>query len=187
MKTSRRRFLAATPAAWLAAHWPAILEAQEHARHAAASPVPTAFQYLDAASAREIEAAAEQILPAGESAGARDAGVVYFIDRALATFDRDARGLYRSGLVQLERRARKAAGRSARFSELAVEKQISILKEIEKTEFFETLLRHTLIGFFCSPEHGGNRGGAGWRAIGFQDEPWFEPPFGTYDRNPEAK
>src|SRR6516165_3834842 len=35
---------------------------------------------------------------------AREAGVIYFIDRALATFDRAKQGLYKKGLVDLQKR-----------------------------------------------------------------------------------
>jgi gluconate 2-dehydrogenase gamma chain len=183
VKTSRRRFLAASPVAWVAARWPEIVAAQEHARHAAASIEPPKFEYLDAASAREIEAAAEQILPAGATAGARQAGVVYFIDRALATFERAARPTYSRGLRTLARRA-AAMSQGKRFSELPEAQQIKVLEQIETSDFFQTLRYHTIVGFLANPQYRGNRAGAGWRAIGFEDEASFEPPFGYYDRNP---
>jgi gluconate 2-dehydrogenase gamma chain len=42
--------------------------------------------------------------------------------------------------------------------------------------FFETLLATTIEGFFCDPVHGGNRGMAGWRLIGFPGAHanWYE-------------
>jgi hypothetical protein len=36
---------------------------------------------------------------------------------------------------------------------------------------------------FSLPEYGGNRNGAGWTLIGFEDAHIFHPPFGHYDRD----
>jgi hypothetical protein len=36
---------------------------------------------------------------------------------------------------------------------------------------------------FSMPAYGGNRNGAGWRLLGFQDMHVFQPPFGYYDRD----
>ena len=65
------------------AAWAEIAAAQTHAHEAVKSGAPPQFQTLDAATAGEIEALTSQIIPSGESPGAREAGVVYFIDRAL--------------------------------------------------------------------------------------------------------
>ncbi len=70
------------------------------------------------------------------------------------------RALYRDGLAA-------AHGKSA--------------AEIEHTEFFETLRRHTIMGFLASPAWGGNRDKSGWKLIGFDDAGVFQPPFGYYD------
>jgi gluconate 2-dehydrogenase gamma chain len=183
--SSRRQFLVGSGtgfgAAWLAAHWSEIAAAHQHARAAAAAGTPEALQSFTPDEAREIEAVAAQILPADETPGAREAGVLYFIDRALATFARDTRPVYKKGLRML--RGKSAALGAARFSDLPPERQIELLKSIEKTPFFETVHFHTIAGFFGSPEHGGNRDLIGWKLIQFEDEPSFEPPFGWYDAN----
>jgi len=183
---SRRAFLERSPAgltaAWLAAHRIELAAAHQHAAHAAQSPQSTELEYLTRAQAAEVEAVAAQIIPADDTPGAREAGVVYFIDRALATFFKKDRPTYAKGLADLERRARRQSPGVARFSELAADRQIAILKALEKTPFFETVRLHTLIGFFANPEHGGNRERVGWKLIGFEDEVSFEPPFGYYDR-----
>src|SRR5213078_3042535 len=79
---SRRQFFFRSSSrfgsAWLAAHWPKIAAAHEHARLAAAG-APPHFQFLRPAEAREIEAVAAQILPGGDTPGAREAGVIHFI------------------------------------------------------------------------------------------------------------
>lgn len=184
---SRRRFLSGSgsglSAAWLAAHWPEVLAAQEHAHRAAASDSPTPFQVLTSAQAAEVEAIAAQIIPTDSTPGAREAGVVYFIDRALATFDRDKRKLYSNGLNHLQAEAKKKFPKTMKFSTLTAQQQIEALKAVEKSEFFELVRFHTIAGFFANPEYGGNRNRAGWRVIGFDDAAAFEPPFGFYDRN----
>lgn len=164
--------------AWLAAAWPEILSASDHARHAAAS-APDTFEFFTPAQAAEVEAIAAQIIPTDQTPGAREAGAVHFIDRALATFDAGKRALYQSGLEDLRQRC---AAKAPSFSALASGDQIEILKAIEQTEFFEAVRLHTLIGFFANEEYGGNRNHAGWKLIGFEDEHSFEPPFGYYDR-----
>src|SRR5271170_5411795 len=77
---------------------PEILAAQEHAHQAVQSAQPPAFGYLDRKTAADIEALAGEIIPSGETPGEREAGVVYFIDRALGSFDQGRQGLYRTGL-----------------------------------------------------------------------------------------
>src|SRR5580658_7789928 len=81
---------------------PEILAAQEHAHQAVQSAEPPAFGYLDKKAAADIEALAGEIIPSGDTPGAREAGVIYFIDRALSTFDQGRQGLYRSGLEQAD-------------------------------------------------------------------------------------
>ena len=86
--SARREFLlqmgGLATAAWVQAQWPALLSAAQHAHQAAKTP--TGFTVLTAAQAREIEAITARIIPTDDMPGAKEAGVVYFIDRALATF-----------------------------------------------------------------------------------------------------
>lgn len=142
---------------------------------------PRKFRFFDPDTAREIEAMAAQIIPSGSTPGAREAGVIHFIDRALATFDRDQAAVYRAGVANLNllRMARYPGSRS--LGELSSEQQVEFLRGIEKSEFFEAVRLHTITGFLAHPRWGGNRGGAGWKLIGFEDRHVFEPPFGYYD------
>ena len=168
--------------AWLAANWPEILRAREHARHAAAANPPAGFEFLTPENAMEIEAIAAQIIPSDSTPGAREARVIYFIDRALATFDQDKRELCLKGLGELQRHCSEAFAPEKLFSKLAPDLQIELLKSIEKSEFFEAVRIHTIVGFFANAEYGGNKDQLGWKLIGFEDEFSFEPPFGYYDR-----
>jgi len=182
---SRRRWLAQSLAASpvgaaLAVSWPEIAAAQQHAHDAMRSGAPPAFSVLSADDAREIEAIASQIIPTDESPGAREAGVIYFIDRALATFDQDKRALYAKGLAEAEAK-RAEMFPSTSIAALAPEQQIQLLQAIEKTGFFAQVRTHCILGFFGNPSYGGNRDRVGWKLIGFEDRFQFTPPFGYYD------
>lgn len=183
--STRRRFLLQSMtglgSAWVTAHWPEILCAHDHAQHAAAADPPAGFEFFTPEQATEVEAMAAQIIPADESPGAREARVIYFIDRALATFDRDKQAIYASGLGLIQSRTRELFPHHARFSAASDVQQITILRAIEKSEFFETTRIHTIAGFFCDPGRGGNYGQTGWQLIGFDGAHANEAPFGHYD------
>lgn len=174
---SRRRWLAASPLA-------AVLAAQEHAHQAVRSTPPPPFSVLSAGEAKEIEAIAAQIIPTDETPGAREAGVIYFIDRALSTFDQDKRALYTEGLKDLEAKRATLFPGSQSYAALQPDQQVQLLQAIEKTDFFELIRTHTVLGFFGNPSYGGNRDQVGWKLIGFEDRFQFAPPFGYYDAEP---
>lgn len=184
---SRRRFLIGSASglgsAWLASRWPAILDAQEHAHRAAESEAPARFEFFSPEQAVEIEAMTAQIIPTDDTPGAREARSVYFIDRALTTFDRSKQTLYTEGLRDLETKTQELFQGATRFSGLTSAQQIQLLTAIEKTEFFEQVRQHTIMGFLANPEYGGNHDKIGWKLIGFEDKFVYEPPFGYYDRD----
>ena len=103
---ARRDFLqllgGTASAAWLAANWPALVSAAEHAHQAAKSGHPT-LEVFTAEQAREVEALAACIIPSDATGGAREAGVVYFIDRALKTFFSEALPVYQKGLEAVQK------------------------------------------------------------------------------------
>ncbi len=68
--------------AWLAANWPQVAAAAQHGHEMATAVAAdrSRFQLLTPAQARDVEAIAAQIIPSGSTPGAREAGVVYFID-----------------------------------------------------------------------------------------------------------
>src|ERR1700683_4625853 len=101
---SRRRWLAVSP---LGAGWAAALAAQEHAHEVMRSAEPRTLSVLSPTEAMEISAIASQIIPSDDSPGAREAGVIYFIDRALATFEADQRDAYRKGMDEIQQTRRK--------------------------------------------------------------------------------
>jgi gluconate 2-dehydrogenase gamma chain len=164
---SRRRFLQ-------------IVLAAQGAQLASAQGQP--FKSLSSSDAAEIEALTAQIIPSTDSPGAREAHVIYFIDQALATFDRHKRNVYGKGLVAVQKKRRELFPGSQSIAALNPDQQISLLGAIEKTQFFETLRTHTVMGFLANPEYGGNRNQTGWKHIGFESSHHFAPPFGYYDQ-----
>jgi gluconate 2-dehydrogenase gamma chain len=155
----------------------------QHAHEAARAGAAT--QSLQPAVAAEIEALAAVILPSQDGPGAREAGVIHFIDRALGSFDKHQAGLYREGLEAAQASRRKLFPRSSTIASLSEAQQIELVKSIESTPFFEALRTHTVLGFLGNASYGGNANGAGWAYIGFDDRMAFQPPFGYYDANAE--
>ncbi len=185
---SRRGFLlqasAGVGAAWLAATWPEVLAAQQHAHHMAhtvAAGAPAKLEYFSAAQAAEVEAITAVLIPTTDTPGAREAGVVYFIDRALRTFATDQQKPFADALETVGAKRKELFPASADFASLSAGQQIDVIKAIEKTPAFEILRFSTVVGFLSNPEDGGNRDRVGWKLIGFDGAPTHTPPFGYYD------
>jgi gluconate 2-dehydrogenase gamma chain len=187
---SRRSFLAGSAAglgsAWIASHWSGILAAQEHAQRVAASGQPGKLDFFSPEQGAEVESIAAQIIPSDETPGAREAGAVYFIDRALTTFDKERQAVYTQGLESLQSKTRELFPSASKFSGLSPAQQIQVLKAIETTPFFNQVRVHTITGFLANPEHGGNQNEIGWKLIGFEGKFRYEPPFGYYDRESKS-
>lgn len=163
--------------------WAEVAHAMDEARAAGQGGGGAKLSFLSAAEAADIEAVAAQIVPTDDSPGAREAGVVYFIDRALGTFYAQLAGDYRAQLAIFQEAYRKRHPDVGSFASLTSAQQVEYLKGIDETPFFTTTRLLTLLGMFALPEYGGNRDGVGWTLIGFEDRHVFGPPFGYYDRN----
>jgi gluconate 2-dehydrogenase gamma chain len=157
-----------------------VMLASRGAQLAAAQELP--FTSLSPSDAAEIEALTAEIIPSTGSPGAREARVIYFIDKALATFDKARRDLYRTGLAGVQEKRSQLFPGSQSIAALTRDQQIALLREIENTPFFEILRRHTVMGFLANPEYGGNRDQVGWKHIGFRNSHHFAAPFGYYDK-----
>ena len=139
------------------------------------------LRFFDESEALIVAAAASRIFPSDDSGpGAREAGVVIYIDRQLAgPYGRDRyrytqgpfeeaapelgyqgkatpREIYREGLKNLKG-----------FEHLQPDHQDAALSQIESTLFFSLLRQHTIEGMFSDPIHGGNIDMIGWQLIGF--------------------
>lgn len=144
--------------------------------------VPTeALLFFNSADARTIDAFAAQIIPSEEgSPGAREAGVVYYIDRALAGFMRDLQPLYRRGLQVLSDLANGGFG--AEFAALRGDQQRALVEALDARagadpddfggQFYRIVREHTVQGFFGDPAYGGNRDVVGWKLVGFPGAQW---------------
>jgi Gluconate 2-dehydrogenase subunit 3 len=159
------------------------MAAAEHAAHARQADTPPQLEVLSADQAAEVDAVASRIIPGDDSPGAHEAGVIYFIDRALSTFSSDTRDEYQQGLPLFEAKTREMFPTLERFSQATPEQQDTVLKALEGQPIFELIRTHTVMGLLADPERGGNRDELGWKLIGFDSSPAFAPPFGYYDRD----
>jgi gluconate 2-dehydrogenase gamma chain len=205
----RRSFLsrgfAALGATWTAAQWPAMVSAADHAHKAASSAEPEKFDFFTPAEAKEVESIASAIIPSDSTPGAREAGVVYFIDRALVTFSAEDQKTYREGLPGFQNRLKELFPAATLFSAATPEQQIAVLESLDEQgsktpprrprasfmagsaaqPLFEVIRAHTIAGFLVDPDSGrrGNKGGVGWAVIGRDPAHMFQPPFSAVDKD----
>ncbi|HSM59632.1 MAG TPA: gluconate 2-dehydrogenase subunit 3 family protein [Longimicrobiales bacterium] len=181
----RRAFLARSGAAlggaWLGLSLPLLEACGREARRAAEEGLPLRFLAPDEAAA--LDALTARIIPTDETPGAREMGVVRFIDQALADdllpgIDEPVRGVISmaDGLA--------AERGSPRFADLSEADQDAVLEQVVEPEDspYPALSAMTAFAMFSDPSYGGNRDEAGWRLIGFETASGWQPPFGDYDR-----
>lgn len=191
---ARRAFLIQTAAGVGAAATGGLLPATPAAaqEHPAAMPMPMPASapattvpwhgegvgaFFKRSDAQTIAALVERIMPgAPGKAGASDAGVLNYIDLALAGAYSDQQEFYRHGLAQLDAYCNATYKKS--FVDLAAAQQDEVLTALEAGKatgfdwpkaqaFFSTLRTHTMEGMFADPVYGGNKDFAGWKLVGF--------------------
>jgi gluconate 2-dehydrogenase gamma chain len=183
---TRRSFIVSSATglstAWLAAHWPAIVEAREYASQAGPA---TKFQFFTQQQAADVEAITAQIIPTDSTPGAREARCVNFIDRLLATREKERQAAYAQGLKDVQAKAAELVPGAASFAALTSAQQIQVLTALEKSPFFTMVRNDTILGMFSDPKHGGNYNQVGWKLIGYNPSLKFpyenKAPFGYYD------
>ncbi|MGC4048614.1 MAG: gluconate 2-dehydrogenase subunit 3 family protein [Paludibaculum sp.] len=133
---------------------------------------PASLRVLSPQQAVLLEAWVETIIPTDQDPGARDAGVVLYIDRQLARKFKRLQPAYRDALNAIDRLA------EGRFAGITLEERSELLATMERGEAskdlfpdggkaaFEMVLAHTMQGFYGSPRHGGNKDYASWKMIG---------------------
>jgi gluconate 2-dehydrogenase gamma chain len=147
--------------------------------------------FFNEAEARDVEALAARIVPGdADDPGAREAGVLVYIDRAVEGAYGALQSAYRRGLAELERHCRAEA--QASFADLGADRQDALLTELDQlalqleagdagptdprhvvlAHLYEMVRQHTLEGLLGDPAYGGNRDGAGWRLVGFPGARW---------------
>jgi gluconate 2-dehydrogenase gamma chain len=135
-----------------------------------------AWRFFTDAEALVVEAIAEQIIPADDDPGAKEANVINFIDKQLAGVFAKHQEIYRQGLAGVQQTSRLMFG--SNFETLAWEQQTEILKTLEAgaaqgeiwqtvsaQKFFGLIRDHTMQGFYGSPRHGGNRRFASFKML----------------------
>jgi len=139
------------------------------------------LRFFDESEALIVAAASARIFPADQSGpGAREAGVVIYIDRQLAgPYGRDryryTQGPFEDGPPELGYQGKATPREIYReglknlkdFDQLSAEEQDARLQQIESSRFFSLLRQHTIEGMFSDPIHGGNIDMIGWQLIGF--------------------
>lgn len=89
-----------------------------------------ALMFFDELEARTIEAVAARIIPSEPDVpGAREAGVMIYIDRAVAGYFRELQTFYRAGVQALNELCERQCG--GIFADLSQEQQDRILAELE--------------------------------------------------------
>lgn len=130
------------------------------------------FRFFTEAEARTLDAMLAHIIPADDTPGAREAGVIHYIDRQLTRRFRESQKIYREGLAAL-----------GDFVGLSAERQLETLRAMERDRghrpFFDLVVTHAMQGFYGNPRHGGNRDFASWRMLGI-------PPLPVRGRNAQG-
>ena len=116
------------------------------------------------------------LIPADDFPGAKEAGVINFLDRQLVGYHRRFQNFYRTGLANTRESCNQQFGIC--FNDLAEEKKNLFLRSMEEnkvpgeiwkdlpsSDFFNLFLEHTMQGFYGSPRHGGNKDYASYRML----------------------
>jgi gluconate 2-dehydrogenase gamma chain len=129
------------------------------------------WRFFTSAEARTVDAICEQIIPADDFPGARQAGVVNFIDLQLTKPYRKHRDAYRKGIAGVEAASREHFQKP--FADIPPDQQEEVLREIQEkdAEFFALIQAHTMQGYYGDPRHGGNRNEVSWKMLSLPSPP----------------
>ena len=162
----------------------ALAQTQQHPTPAARDTTAQGYAhgsghgaFLNDEDLATVAAFAERLMPAAPGKpGASDAGVLNYIDLALAGAYEHLQDFYRRGLAALDSYCRKT--HNTPFARLDAAKQDEVIAALEhgkasgftwpsQQAFFNTLRTHTMEGMFADPIYGGNKDFAGWRLVSF--------------------
>ncbi|MDR1090340.1 MAG: gluconate 2-dehydrogenase subunit 3 family protein [Prevotella sp.] len=126
------------------------------------------YRVFSAGEADCLSCICEQFIPSDEYAGAKEAGVVNFIDKLLYQRFPELAEPYRKGIRALEGYCEDTYKKG--FARLSWEEQQALLVQMEQgglsgsywddipqKEFFNMALRNTMQGYYGPPRHGGNK------------------------------
>jgi gluconate 2-dehydrogenase gamma chain len=165
----RRQLLKSIAASGALAKWPALA-----AVSSTASGPGAGYAVFTPPQVALMESLVEQIVPADDFPGAREAGAVRFIDQKLAgPYGSFFVARYESGLKQFADVCRQQFHRE--FASLDSSEQMHFLEAVAAKshgeslhDFFQTVISDTFEGYYGTPADGGNRDGASWKMIGFK-------------------
>ena len=142
-----------------------------------ASPLTLeALEVLTAEEAQTLEVLCDCLIPSDENGpGAREARAVHYIDRSLASHNKEDRHHYLVSLDAINAYSRRTRGKP--YYELIRDQQNSILLALQENKipacspgsssFFNMLRSHTIDGTFCDPYYGGNQNFVGWDMLNY--------------------
>jgi gluconate 2-dehydrogenase gamma chain len=177
-KLSRRQFVTAAGASLLLACRARPQTVEPVAPDASRAPELTGSEpraWLSADAWAMVAAITERILPSDDGPGAKEANVVRFIDRQLATSALKPLGEAMKQFVASVQDWEKRHGTPfCRLDAAAQDQALTALAAGKldldfdsQAELFEFLHSLTLEGFLSDPAYGGNRDGVGWAYIAF--------------------
>lgn len=149
-------------------------------------------KFFNIKQAATLEAIVDELVPPDDFPGGKDAGVLYFMDNALARWDQQARWDYVVGLEGINESSQIMFQKD--FTGLTSDQKQQVLRAVEAGEapgriwtrfgpeegradaaaskrFFDLLLRHTMQGYYGDPEYGGNKDRTSWTMIGYVGAP----------------
>jgi gluconate 2-dehydrogenase gamma chain len=126
------------------------------------------LRFFSREEAQTVDAICAQLIPTDRDPGAREAGVVNYIDLQLTKHFKKHQAAYRQGIAAIDAASRGKHGK--RFVELPPEQQLELLQESEEKlrPLFDLLVAHARQGFYGDPRHGGNRGRVSWKMVGLE-------------------
>ncbi len=141
------------------------------------------YQVFSTTEAEIMNELADCIIPPDEFYGGKDALVTRFIDRQLGRYGylQHDKEMYQICLPALNRNSTQKFGRV--FIHLGEDEKISYLSEIESgvynsgsrengwgdfspSSFFNTMRNQCMMGYYGSPDHGGNKDYVSYRMLG---------------------
>ena len=138
---------------------------------------PAGGDALTSGERETFDAIASRIWPGTDlDPGAREAGVLQYLEGALSGPYTHLLSVYRAGLADVDRAARARHGRP--FVRVSDAEQDAILAAMDRNDvpefrsmpprdFLTLCIDHTMEGVFSDPIHGGNRDFAGWKVVGY--------------------
>ncbi|MDR1344795.1 MAG: gluconate 2-dehydrogenase subunit 3 family protein [Tannerellaceae bacterium] len=141
------------------------------------SPHARLYRTFSPEEAGCLIALCEQVIPADDTPGATDAGVIFYIDTTVARYFPETVSRYKTGIASLQTYCLREHGSS--FETLAQSVQTDIMKRMDTGDFpsedgwegvspksfMSMLTEHTMQGFYGPPRHGGNRNYASYRML----------------------